>query len=247
MSAMDPHDHTRDLVAKHLAGGDSTAWFEDLYVEAAEGRAVVPWDVIDELVARALALVRPGERALLGITGAPGAGKSTLAEALVRSLRGQGLGVAHVPIDGFHLADVTLARHGTLGAKGAIETFDRDGYLALLRRLKVELAHEVHAPDFERTLEQPIAGAITIRPDDVLVVTEGNYLLDESWTEVRETLDEVWFVVLADAVRRERLVRRHIEFGKTEADAQAWVDRVDEPNARRIIAQQGSADLTIDL
>ena len=189
--------------------------------------------------------MRPGERAILGITGAPGAGKTTFAEALVRSLREEGIGVAHVPMDGFHLADVTLTEQGTLGSKGAIETFDRDGYLALLRRLHVELTQDVYAPGFERTVEQPIAGAITIRPDDVLVVTEGNYLLDQSWSEVRSALDEVWFVELADDIRRERLVRRHVEFGKSEAGAAEWVDRVDEPNARRIIAAQGEADLVV--
>ena len=151
-------------------------------------------------------------------------------------------------MDGFHLADAALVERGILDRKGAIETFDVHGYVALLRRLHTELEHDVLAPDFERTLEQPIAGAITVRPQDRLVVTEGNYLLDDegAWPEVRAELDETWFVDVPDDVRVERLVRRHVEFGKSDAAARDWVANVDEANARRIIARQGAADLIVD-
>jgi len=205
-------------------------------------------DLLDELTARALRLVRDDHRVLLGITGAPGAGKTTLAAALVERLRGDGVGVAHVPMDGFHLADAALIERGLLDRKGAIETFDVHGYLALLRRLRTELEHDVLAPDFERTLEQPIAGAITVRPQDRIVVTEGNYLLDDesAWPEVRAALDEVWFIDIDDEVRLGRLVRRHVEFGKPEAEAAIWVADVDEANARRIMARRSAADLVVD-
>ncbi len=151
-------------------------------------------------------------------------------------------------MDGFHLADAALTERGILDRKGAIETFDAYGYLALLRRLRLERDHDVLAPDFERTLEQPIAGAITVRPEDRLVVTEGNYLLDDAggWADVRAALDEVWFVDVPDDVRVERLVRRHVEFGKPEAQARSWVAGVDEANARRIIARRSAADLVVD-
>ena len=205
-------------------------------------------DLLDELARRAEHLVRDDRRALLGITGAPGAGKTTLAAALVQRLRAGGLAVAHVPMDGFHMADVALSERGILDRKGAIETFDVDGYLALLRRLAVDLERDVLAPDFERTLEQPIAGAITVRPQDRLVVTEGNYLLDDegSWSEVRAVLDETWFVDIDDRVRVERLIRRHVEFGKPDPDAATWVAEVDEANARRVLARRSAADLVID-
>jgi len=196
----------------------------------------------DELVERARALVRPGRRALLGIAGSPGAGKTTLVEALVAALGSQ---VAHVPMDGFHLADVELDRLGRRDRKGASDTFDAHGYLALLRRLRADEPHIVYAPAFERDLEQPIAGAIAVLPEARLVITEGNYLLlDEGpWCEVAGVLDETWFCAVPDDVRRARLVARHVAFGKEPAAAEAWVQSVDEPNARLVEAARERADL----
>lgn len=202
---------------------------------------------MDALVERAGALVRDGDRALLGIAGAPGSGKSSLATKLVKRLRTGGVEAAHVPMDGFHLADAALVERGLLQVKGAIETFDVHGYLALLRRLRVEIDHDVLAPTFERHLEQPVAAAIIVPPATTIVVTEGNYLLDESdaWPQVRAALDEVWFVDLDEGRRRSRLVERHVTFGKERSAAQTWVDDVDEPNARRVIARREHADLVV--
>jgi pantothenate kinase len=199
------------------------------------------------LTERAIGLVEPGRRAILGLCGAPGVGKSSLAATLVKRARAAGVEAAHVPMDGFHLADVALVERGLLDHKGAVETFDVHGYLALLRRLRAELDHDVLAPTFERQLEQPLAAAVTVSPSTTLVVTEGNYLLDESsaWPQVRAELDEVWFVDLDDGRRRSRLVERHVKFGKERPAAQAWVDDVDEPNARRVIARRDAADLVV--
>ncbi|MBX3031724.1 MAG: nucleoside/nucleotide kinase family protein [Chloroflexi bacterium] len=152
-------------------------------------------------------------------------------------------------MDGFHLADVSLERLGRRDRKGAIDTFDGHGYLALLRRLRAETDHTVYAPGFERDLEQPIAAAIGVDAGVRLVITEGNYLLadQEPWRSVRAELDEVWYVEVPDPIRRERLVARHIEFGKSPDIARAWVERVDEPNARLVAAVRDRADLVIDL
>ena len=175
---------------------------------------------------------------LLGITGAPGVGKSTLAASL---------GLPVVAMDGFHYADVELERRRLLHQKGAPDTFDAEGYAALLRRVQ---AHEwgVVAPMFDRALEQPLAGAVPV-PATGTVVTEGNYLLlnQPRWSAVRAQIDVVWHLVVDDELRRERLIARHVEFGKNPAQARAWVARVDEANAVRVEEARRRADLVLDL
>ncbi|MFJ8630668.1 nucleoside/nucleotide kinase family protein [Streptomyces sp. NPDC093568] len=203
----------------------------------------------DYLLARARSLPRDGRRAVLGITGSPGAGKTTLAERLVRELNGAGEPwVAHVPMDGFHLADVELERLGRRDRKGAPDTFDAAGYSALLRRLHEETdGGIVYAPGFERVLEQPIAGAVPVEPTARLVVTEGNYLLLDTgaWAGVRPQLDEVWFCEPAEPERLRRLIARHEEFGKSHEEAVAWVLRSDERNAELVAATRDRADLVV--
>lgn len=202
----------------------------------------------DDLLDRARSLTGRGPRAILGIAGSPGAGKTTLAGHLVRELNGSGEPwVARVPMDGFHLADVELDRLGLRDRKGAPATFDAAGYAALLRRLREDTGEVVYAPGFERVLEQPLAGAIPVPPTARLVVTEGNYLLlaEGPWTRVRPALDEVWFCEIDEAERIRRLVARHEEFGKGHAQAVAWVAGTDQRNADLVAATRNRADLVV--
>jgi pantothenate kinase len=195
---------------------------------------------LDGLVRRASAL--PG-RALLGIAGAPGAGKSTLAERLVTAI---GPAAAWVPMDGFHLADAQLDRLGRREWKGAPDTFDSAGYVATLRRV-LEDESVVYVPAFERNLEQPVAAAIAVPLEARLILTEGNYLLlpDGDWAAVRTLTAEVWYVDLHGSERVRRLVDRHVASGKSEDAARHWVERVDEPNARLVEATRPLADLVV--
>ena len=167
----------------------------------------------DELVRRAAALAATAPRTLLGITGPPGAGKSTLAEQLVQAL---GSGAALVPMDGFHLADAELDRLGRRHRKGAPDTFDAGGYVHLLRRLRERTDHVVYAPVFVREQEQAVAGALAVAREVPLVVTEGNYLLARgAFGPVRGLLDECWYLDLDPEQRRARLLARHVRHGRT--------------------------------
>ena len=180
---------------------------------------------------------------LLGLTGAPGAGKSTLAARLAEEW-----GAVVVPMDGFHYADVELRRRGLLERKGVPESFDAEGLAALLHRVRTR-EELVVAPLFERDLEQPLAGALPVPGTAELVIVEGSYLLLDQprWAAVRALLDGVWHLRLPQDVRRRRLLARHVEFGKDTAAAEAWVSRVDDPNAVLVEAVAARADLVIGL
>ena len=201
---------------------------------------------MEALIGRARALAGAGSRRLLGITGAPGAGKSTVAARVVDALGGAAV---LVPMDGFHLANAELERLGRRERKGAIDTFDAAGYVALLRRLRSQEAETVYAPEFRREIEEPIACAIPIAPDVPLVVTEGNYLLvgDGPWAEVRALLDEAWFVAPEEAVRVDWLIARHIAFGKPPEVARAWSLSTDQRNADLVATTRVRADVVVQL
>lgn len=213
-------------------------------VLSVDGR--VASEALDQLRSRIGALLSGPERVILGIVGCPGSGKSTLAEWILKQVAPKS-DVGWVPMDGFHLADRELRRLGRLSAKGAIDTFDAHGYLATLRRMKAERDHVVYAPEFDRSIEQPIAGGMAVLPGARLIVTEGNYLLDADapWDRIRGELAAVWYCEVPNEIRRERLVARHVRFGKSIAEARAWVDAVDEPNARRIAGTRDTANLII--
>jgi pantothenate kinase len=194
---------------------------------------------------RVTAWLTSGERHLLGLVSPPGGGKSSFANALAEAWHPL---IQVVPMDGFHLANQQLALQGRAQRKGAVDTFDGDGFVNLIQRLKTQAPGEVvYAPDFRRELEEPVAGAIAVQASTRLVVTEGNYLLNDErpWHEVRRLVDEVWYLDVDDDVRRARLLQRHMRFGRSRAEALRWIDEVDEPNAVRIAAQRQHADFFV--
>ena len=201
----------------------------------------------EELVERARALAVPGERRVLGIVGPPGAGKSTLARAVVEAL-GPALAV-EVGMDGYHLSNAVLADLGRADRKGAIDTFDDAGYAALVGRIADARPGDppVYAPVFRRELEEPVAAGVAVPADVPLVVTEGNYLLAPTgaWPAARARMAEIWYVEVPDDVRLARLEDRHHAFGKSRDDARRWARGSDQVNAALIEGTRDRADLVV--
>ena len=189
---------------------------------------------------------RPGgRRCLIGLVGPPGSGKSTLATRLAESLRPSPPVVA---LDGFHLAQAVIDAKGLSGRKGAPETFDGWGFVNLIARMTIPASSTVvYAPRFDRSIEEPVAGAIPVGPGDSLVIVEGNYLLlDESpWDRIRPALDLCVYLELDDETRVRRLVERHVRHGKTRTEAERFVRNSDERNAQLIKTSRDRADLIV--
>lgn len=197
-----------------------------------------------ELIARRAA---GADRVVVGVVGAPGAGKSTLAAGLERILTAGGTTTALLPMDGFHLRQAELVRLGRRDRMGAADTFDTEGFVSTLRA--VRSTADVLAPGFDRDVEEPVPGAISIPPTARVVITEGNWLLlpEDGWSEVAALLDLTIAVAVDDAIRVPRLVARHVAHGKSPAAAAAWVQRSDEANAARILPTLALADVVVRL
>jgi len=208
------------------------------------------------------AAASPDRRILVGIAGAPGAGKSTIADAAVEYLdlaarmhtAGEWPRAALLPMDGFHLPQARLVELGRRDRMGAPDTFDVPGFLSVLSALASPTAFgptgtTVLAPGFDRTVEEAVPDAISIGPEFSVVVVEGNYLLldTDGWAEVAPHLDLTFFVSLAQGIRHQRLIDRHVRFGKSREDAERWSLGTDEKNAVVIEATAERADHIIAL
>lgn len=210
--------------------------------------ASVPVDV-PALAERLRRLASGSSRVIVGVCGAPGAGKSTLVGLLASELNRDARGAAVVvPMDGFHLAASVIAADDRASRRGAPDTFDPDGYAALLRRLRDNTDDIVYAPEYRREIEDPVAGAIAVPSACPIMLTEGNYLLhpDPAWRRVRSQLDEVWFLEAPDEhLRVTRLIERHERFGKSPEHARRHVLGSDEANARLVSTHRDRADLVL--
>lgn len=188
-------------------------------------------------------------RVITGIAGAPGAGKSMLAEALVAWLnRDVADRAAVLPMDGYHFDDAVLEARGLRARKGAPETFDVAGLVHTLRRLKANEESEVAVPVFDRDLEIARAAARIIAGGVRHVVVEGNYLLLDRppWSALRPLFDLTVMIVVPEDVLRQRLVARWRSYKLPEAIVLQKVEGNDLPNGRLVREHSAPADVLME-
>ena len=192
-------------------------------------------------------LNRSTDRALVGIVGKPGAGKSTLSAYLLEELKSSEVTV--VPMDGYHLSNAVLQELGRADRKGAPDTFDVAGFASLLQRIRAEKSVDIYYPVFDRAIEESIAAQGVVTSATKVVIIEGNYLLHDAggWESVKDLLDESWMVDVDDDKRIARLISRHIAYGKEPEAAKAWAKGTDEANAQLIERGRARADFVVQI
>lgn len=186
------------------------------------------------------------QRLVAAIAGAPGSGKSTIAEALRADIAAHGETVAVVPMDGFHFDDRVLEARGLLPRKGAPETFDVAGFHHLLGRIVAREA-DIAIPVFDRSIEIARAGAAIVPAETRIILVEGNYLLldEQPWTGLAPLFDlTVWLDVPLEELER-RLIRRWLKHGFAGGAARQKALSNDIPNAERVAAGSRPADFVL--
>jgi len=186
-------------------------------------------------------------RTIIGIVGKPGAGKSTVVAEIQKQFSPEE--VAIIPMDGYHLSNDELIQLNRRDRKGAPDTFDVEGFTSLIAKVKNELDQEHTFPIFHREIEASKAdeGRVSIKAR--VIVIEGNYLFSDehNWSGVFPLLDQSWFIEIDDEVRMQRLIARHIKYGKSPQEAESWSKGSDEANAKFITETAHKAQRIIKL
>lgn len=190
---------------------------------------------------------RQGQRLIIAIAGAPGSGKSTIAERVVDLICESGTSAALFPMDGYHYDDAVLEAMGRRAFKGAIDTFDAHGLRHMLERLKANEDDVIAVPVFDRSIEIARAGARLIPQSVQIIVCEGNYLLarQSPWDRLKPIFDLTVFVDVETADLRERLRSRWRGFGLDEAEINRKVEENDLPNGAFITQTAAEPDLRL--
>jgi len=192
---------------------------------------------------------RKNKRFLLGITGVPGAGKSTLADLLMKNVNAtlKEESAIVIPMDGYHYHNDILVETGLLPLKGVPQTFDAQRFVMLIKEIASAKTEKLYCPSYDRALHNPVEGSIVIEDKHKIVIVEGNYLLLDTypWNELADLFDESWFIETPLTTTKERLINRHVLTGRSVEEALSKISSTDAPNAELIIQTRHRATKVI--
>ena len=188
-----------------------------------------------------------GKIFLVGVSGAPATGKSTLAEIIVDKLNLNGVDTQYCPMDGFHFTNQELAEMHLGCVKGKIETFDVGYFSECITSLRCD-NKPFYWPIYSRKIHDPIPEGVLIRDKTKIFIVEGNYIFFNStgWKEIKKCFDLKIFLTASDEVLEFRLLKRHLTGGKKYEIALEKIKNVDIPNAHKILECQNEADIVLD-
>jgi pantothenate kinase len=179
------------------------------------------------------------KRFLLAITGVPGAGKSTLADLLMKNINKvlKDERAIVIPMDGYHYHNDILIQRDLLSLKGIPQTFDAQKFVMLIREIASEKIGKLYCPSYDRSLHNPVERSIVIENKHKIIIIEGNYLLLDTypWNELVDFFDESWFIETPSTTTKERLIHRHVLTGRSVEEALSKISSTDAPNAELII------------
>lgn len=197
--------------------------------------------LIDAILARSAQQAR----VLVGIAGPPGAGKSTVASSIHQDIASETHSVV-VPMDGYHLDNAELDRLGLRHRKGAPDTFDADGFVHMITRIR-HTTDRVPVPGFDRSADCVVPNMICVEPSHRIVLIEGNYLLltEAPWLALAPLFDITVFLNPGMDLLEERLVQRWLDNGHTPAEARTRAMSNDIPNAHHVLKHSAEADWVV--
>ncbi|MBX2840015.1 MAG: hypothetical protein KTR35_24375 [Gammaproteobacteria bacterium] len=195
---------------------------------------------LTERVAKGLELRDSRHPLLVGISGPPASGKSTIS-GLLRTEVNKLLGsesVAVVPMDGFHLDNQVLEAQQLLAVKGSPRTFDTAGFQSLLKRVAAAET-PIYYPVFDRDRDLSINAGGAVEAHHSIVLVEGNYLLlnEPIWRDIATLFELTISIDVPMEQIRQRLRQRWVSQGLGEETVNRKLENNDLPNAKLVLEQ----------